>query len=239
MKKNKKEKVFFIKIITFSFIMLFWATVAYWTDTIWEYIKTQTATLKGSNNSEVTFSNNLTTYYINKDNNNSSIWDYFKGYYYDNRFWYFRLDWSPTKTNNTRIVSTTSKCASWDWYKLWGFAYSKYAWYIDFDYDSNIYVYYCESDEKLHGYWYSKHLWFQAFEWIWFKIVSIDTTPDIEDDGWFTNDWSVIENDTTNWTNNWSSENIWGWDRYEIENAEIIEWDWAFNKDESIFWIIR
>jgi hypothetical protein len=220
--------------------MLFLATAVYSADTIWEYIKTQTSTSKGSNNSEITFSNKSTTYYINKDNNNSPIWDYLKWYYYDSKFWFFRLDWSDTKTKNTRIIWNTDKCSSGNWYKFWGFAYSKYVWYIKFDYNSDIFVYYCENDNKLHWYWYSKHLWFQAFEWIWFKIGLIDTTtPEIKDDGWFVNDWKTIKNDDTHWTNNWSNENIWGWDRYEIENATIIEWAWLFENNKSLFRIIR
>jgi len=42
---------------------------------------------------------------------------------------------------------------------------------MDFDYNSSIYVYYCESDKKLHGFAYSKALGFQNFEGIGFEII--------------------------------------------------------------------
>ncbi len=236
MEKTKKRKFFLIKASILSIIILFWWTIAYAIDSVSDYIKTNSSTSFGSNNSKITFSNNLLSYYVNKNNDHIIVWDYFKWYYYDSVYWYFKFNWNNDRTKNVSFVWTTDKCSSWEWYKIWWYAYSKYAWYIKFDYDNNNYVYYCKNDNKLHWYGYSKHLWFQSFEWIVFKIAKTQrVAPNINDEGNFANDTDKIDEEL----NSWWAKTIWGWDKYEIDNAKVIESTWSLKNNESIFWIIK
>ena len=206
-------------------------------------ISQQSSTNQGSNHSTISFSTGWITkftYYVNDWNNSTIIWNYLKWYYYDSVFWYFRLDWSTDKTKNVRIVWTTSKCWSWVWYKLWGKAKGVYsiwgtdywsAWYIDFDYNSSTFVYYCESDKKLHWKWYSRWIWYQDFEWIWFEIlVDWNSTTAFT---WATD---IFLNDNTDVdmikSFTWSNSNAWIdkllWERYNFDATK-----------ESIFYIIK
>lgn len=169
----KIKSIFLVKI---SFVIIFSFWVVYWASQV--NFTTQTSMWLWSNNSNISVSypNGDTqgiTSYVNNGDNSSIIWNYFTWYYYDSILWFFRLDWSSNEKQNVRITGSTSKCTSGYWYKLWWYAYSQYQWYIDFDYNDDIFVYYCESDNVLHGYAYAQHIGFQNFEWIGFEIVPI------------------------------------------------------------------
>lgn len=160
----------------------------------------QSATGSGSNNSTVWFStggaSTGTTSYINKNNDSDIISNYLRGYYYDTQFGFFKLDWNPTDTTkNVRIVSSTDKCGGGYGYKFAGYAYSEAAGFIKFDYSNDIFVYYCESDKRLHGYAYSEHIGFQNFEGLSFEIVALSqNVPNLTfgSDPFFINNNSLI-----------------------------------------------
>ncbi|MDD5770146.1 MAG: hypothetical protein PHE25_04195 [Candidatus Gracilibacteria bacterium] len=139
------------------------------------------STSTGSNNGLYYFSTLgilKQTIYYNKDSNVDIIGNYLGGYYYNNLFGYFQLDWNQTDTSsNVSIVGTTSKCSNNSYgYKFSGFAKSDTSGLIDFSYDDNNFVYYCLSDNKLHGKAYSKAIGFQNFEGLSFDIFSSGTT---------------------------------------------------------------
>lgn len=164
--------------------------------------------------------------YWNLGNNSTVIGNYFRGWYYDSVFWFFQLDWSTDSENNVHVIGSTSACSTWYGYKLWGYAYSSYYWFIDFNYSGNIFVYYCVEDGALHGYAYNSHIWFQDFEWIWFEIIP--NISSVADNTWT---WIFI-NDTTkiNLPNYWDgniNSYIW-WDVIQSEDDK-----------ESIFYIIK
>lgn len=138
----------------------------------------QSATSSGSNNSQIWFSTGAastgTTSYMNKNNDSDTIGNYLRGYYYDTQFGFFRLDWNPTDiTQNVRIISSTDKCGTGYGYKFGGYAWSDSAGLIRFDYDTTNFVYYCESDKKLHGWAYSEHIGFQSFEGLSFEVIAL------------------------------------------------------------------
>ena len=188
--KDKKYTNLISILIAFSLTL--WAVfAATWVELL---ISQQSSTWTGSsNNAAISFSTWSTpTYYINKWNNSTIIWNYLQWYYYDSVFWYFRLDWSWDKKENVRIVWTTSKCWTGVWYKLWwkakwvystgtldGSSEIESAWYIDFDHNSSTFVYYCEEDKQLYWRWYSRWIWYQDFEWIWFEILADWTTTTV------------------------------------------------------------
>ncbi len=171
---------------------------------------------------------NFATYYINNEDNSSIIWNYFKWYYYDSIYWFFKLDWnSIDKYQNVRIVNSTDKC-SWYWYKLGWYAYSENFWFVDFSYDDDNFVYYCVGDKKLYWYAYLESIWFQNFEWIWFEIIPeiINQAETIESNT-FVNDNTEI----TDWSNKNENKN----------NNDIIQWNIQYIKDTdwSVFYIIK
>lgn len=138
----------------------------------------QQTTSSGSNNSTAWFSTGAastgTTSYINKDNDSDTIGNYLRGYYYDTQLGFFRLDWNLTDTTkNVRVISSTDKCGTGYGYKFGGYAYGEAGGYIKFDYNNDIFVYYCESDKKLHGYAYGEHTGFQNFEGLSFEVVAL------------------------------------------------------------------
>ena len=142
----------------------------------------QSATWTGSNNSQIWFSTggslSGTTSYINKNNDSDTVGNYRRWDYYDTRLGFFKLDWNTTDTTkNVRILSSTDKCSSWYGYKFWGYAESSTVGYIQFDHDINNFVYYCESDKKLHGWAYSEQTGFQSFEGISFEILAVAQNP--------------------------------------------------------------
>lgn len=165
--------VFFLSGILFAFAL----------DVVSNDFDSQSATSSGSNNSTVWFSTgglsldgtaSGTTSYINKNNDSDTIGNYLRGYYYDTQLGFFRLDWNLTDTTkNVRIISSTDKCGTGYGYKFGGYAYGEAGGYIKFDYNNDIFVYYCESDKKLHGYAYSEHTGFQNFEGLSFEVVAL------------------------------------------------------------------
>ena len=220
MKKNKILKIFKIKANAFLFFCFFvWIASAVGWDVISQYIPTQTTSNPGSSSSLISFTasdSNADAAYINKWNNSTIIWNYFEWYYYDSVFWFFKLDWTDNPRERVSVVSATSACVSSYGYKLWGYAYSEDFWFMDFDYNSDVFVYYCEWDKELHGYAYSKTLWFQNFEWIQFEI-----TPNV---------WTIVENTST-----WVFVN----DTTQIESIQIYTWSTSNFDYNSIWWDIN
>jgi len=135
------------------------------------------------------------------------IGNYFTGMYYDDILWYFKVDSLSNQNENVRVTGSTSACATWYGYKLGWYAYSEYFWYVDFDYNSTIFVYYCSSDSSLHWYSYSESNGFQNFEWISFPIeVTTTNTTEAPTSSWeFTNEDTDIQNPQ----NTWSNTNTW------------------------------
>lgn len=188
--KNRKKRNFFI---LWSLLGIFISIGVVFASTILT-INQQTATATGSNNSSVTFSStgSRLSQYVNSGDDSTIIGNHFEWYYYDSLYWFFQLNWSSNWNENVRIISTTSACVSWVWYKLGWKAYSQYAWYIDFNYSATDFVYYCESDGLLHGKAYSQSIWFQNFEGIGFQIAtSITQSAETISHTW------VFQNDDT------------------------------------------
>lgn len=205
-------------------------------DVISENILAQSATDTGSNNSQVSILSWWIdqTNYINAWDNSAIIGNYFSGYYYDTVYGFFRLDWSNNLSNNVRIVSWTDACAQGYGYKIGWYAYSESAGLIDFDYNNDIYVYYCLSDKKMHGYSYSNILGFQSFEGIGFDVLTspISETQAPTSNDSFINDQTQITElssplDPNNASNNSPPTIIW---------SDIFEF---LDTDESIFYIIK
>ncbi len=222
----KKYKIIFAGIL----LGIFWYVFA--EDVISEIIPSNTATSPWSNNSYIqTWAGNSQAQYINKGNNSTVIGNYFKGYYYDSVYGFFRLD-EPTlqPSERVRVVSSTGKCPSWYGYKLWWYAYSSVWGVIDFDYNNNIFVYYCESDKKLHGYGYNENIGFQSFEWIGFEIIPNITTNNVTTGtGFFVNDITSIDDIVTySWATSNYDYNTIGWDVIELDATQ-----------ESIFYIVK
>ena len=224
-KKAFKITMVLILVLIFSFV--FW-------DTISHIIPYQLSSSTWSSSSEISFSTwsstNSDTNYINAWDNSSIIWNYFNWYYYDSVLGFFKLNWSSDKSKNVHISNSTSRCSSGYWYKFSWYAYSTYYGFINFAYSNSIFVYYCESDKKLHWYAYSEHNWFQNFEDIWFNIVpAVWGTIVNNSSSLFVNDITEIDNeDSFSWSSsNYDHETI-GWDRINIEDT-----------DESIFYIIK
>lgn len=161
-------------------------------DVVSHIFTSQTATAPWSNNSLVSTNSNLE--YINKWNNSSIIGNYFTGHYYDDTFGFFEVDWSTTPDENVRVVWSTSACGSSYGYKLWGYAYSPASWFVDFDFNSSVFVYYCVGDSQLHGFAYSDAIGLQNFEGINFDISAGSLlVPDVPSGtGAFTNDETEI-----------------------------------------------
>lgn len=236
--KNKKKKLPSFPLVISVFVFFLWVFYVFADDIIF-LIPTQVATSNWSSQSLIEFSKAGTTwwetYYADEWWNSTVIGNYFKWYYYDNNLWFFRLDWSSNPAENVSIISSTEKCWNSYGYKLGWYAQSAWtSWeifgYMDFDYSSDIYVYYCEWDKKLHGYAYTEYLGFQNFEWIWFEILPFSWAL-----LWTTSS-NLFVNDTTNinqkWVYTWSDSNYWkswiGWDIFNIDDTK-----------ESIIYIIR
>jgi hypothetical protein len=137
-----------------------------------------------------------------------------------------------------RVVGSTGKCGSGYGYKLGWYAYSSTVGYVDFDFNSDIFVYYCEVDSELHGHAYNSFLGFQNFEWISFDI---DVLPTIEPEDLVWDDEFI--NDTTEILD----EEIWSGDPWEAQqensnfNYNSIQNDFLQfdEKYESLFYIIK
>jgi len=238
MKKSKMLKVFKIKASLFLFLCFFaWVAFAVWNDVVSHTFSSQSSSWVGSNSSIISFitspssaSTDYAGYYINKWNNSTIIGNYFEWYYYDSMFWLFKLDWSSDLTQNVRIIWSTTQCPDSYWYKIGWYAYSEDFGFIDFDYSSAIYVYYCEWDQKLYWYTYNDAIGFQNFDWIGFDVVpNVDTSPVLTSSGIFVNDSTTIEQiQIYTWsTSNVDYNAIW-WDLNEFDTTK-----------ESIFYIIK
>lgn len=201
-------------------------------------ITNQTATWRGSSNSQIitsswfsTDTDNKKTLYYNQGDNSTAIGNYFQGYYHDTVLWFFILNWSPLTTNNVRIVwgTTGAECSGYA-YKLWGYAYSNTVGFIDFDYDDSIYVYYCLNDSKLYGYAYNKYVGFQNFKGITFNLFpTVTTTADVTSSAVFVNDVTKINQATTyTWSNSNTSPWVVWWEQINLDDTE-----------ESTFYIIK
>ncbi len=236
----KKILLLFITFLIFNFNFLYAA------DTDVSCINPQYATSSWSNSSQVSFMSTWTLisstwtlmedfywWYVNRDNDSSIIWNYLRGYYYDNVFWFFKLDWDNNQNNNVHFVASTTKCSTWYGYKLAWFARWVqtsqswewwYIWFINFAYNNNIFVYYCKDDNKLHWHAYSKDLWFQSFEWISFEIITSELKISVpkNTNSFFVNDYSNIFNESTE-----TFDSIQG-DVYNMKQGK-----------ESIFYIIK
>ena len=200
-------------------------------------ITNQTAIAPGSSNSVIITSSgfgvdpdNKKTLYYNLWDNSSAIWNYFAGYYHDTVLGFFILNWSPLSSNNVKITGGTNLCSSGYGYKLWGYAYSKTVGFINFAYNSSIYVYYCVSDGKLHGFAYNKYSWFQNFEGIAFNLFPTISNTSTTNSNWlFVNDVTKLTTPTAyTWANsNTKSGVIWG------DNASLDD------TQEQQFYIIK
>lgn len=214
-----------------SLVLITYSWYVYAVDSVALVFSSQSSSDLWSSNSVIYVDWNLS--YINKGGNSSIIGNYFTGYYYDSVLGYFEVDKSSSESENVRITWSTWECSTWYGYKLWGYAYSDAFGYIDFDYDSNNFVYYCVSDESLHGYAYSTILWFQNFEGIDFDI---NVTPLILPEeptgtGIFVNDTTEILDETPEVTEIDNSS----FDYDSIQN-DLLEFD---GKYESLFYIIK
>lgn len=225
--KKQKLKKFFKKNIVISFLSFFSFWVVFWAWFTSIFIEAQQSTGLWSTNSVISFtwSESPTTwnewYYVNLGDNSSIIWNYFEWFYYDSVFWLFQLDWSNDTNENVRIVDSTSNCWTGYGYKLWWRAYSGKAGYIDFDYNSSTYVYYCEDDNRLHWTAYSQYVWYQNFEWI--EVQVIPNIASLVTELWseiFVNDYTNIGDSTSSWS--------LGWDTINLDDTK-----------ESIFYIIK
>lgn len=174
--KWQSKKYFWFIVVPFIISLLSVFSFPVYAEDIVQYtFPSQTSSSQGSNGSFISTDSALK--YINKGNNSSVIQNYFTGQYYDSIAWTFTMNWSSDATQNVRIIDSTSLCGQNAYgYKLGWFAYSETVGYIDFDYNSSIFVYYCSNDQQLHGYAYSRQVWYQNFNGISFTIASSPTT---------------------------------------------------------------
>ena len=218
MYESKRNIVKYLAFLPFlSFIVIF--SSVYAADPSYPFTS-QTATSSGSSWSEISTNSSLS--YVNKWNNSSVVGNYFTGTYYDSMLWFFTTDWSSNELENVRVVGSTNACDDSYGYKIGGYAFSTYFWFIDFDYDDSIFVYYCLDDGMLHGYWYNGDLGFQSFEWIVFDILADpDTNPEDPDES------DAFVNEGSNITNEEGTRTVW---------PDIIEFEAT---QESLFYIIK
>jgi len=221
----RKIKIFFTVLGITIFGFVFWEDIISQVlpDDIADGVWTSSSLVEtGTGTSEAT--------YINKWNNSTVIGNYFIGWYYDSVLWFFELDWSSDTSENVRIIGSTGACPSGYGYKLGGYAYSESVGFMDFDYSSSIFVYYCEIDKELHGYAYSELWGFQNFEGIWFEIIpNIGTISETTGTGVFVNDTTTIDEIVTftGSTSNYDYNTIGG-DTVNLDTTQ-----------ESIFYIIK
>ncbi len=180
-----------INIVIISFFILFFYFDVF---ALWNKISEFTSRKVGSNSNFITFSKGIGSFYVNKDNDNSIKWDYFKWYYFDDVFWYFKFDWSSENDKNVHFGEYTLKCNWNKWYMLEWYSYNKNFWLIKFDNSSNNPVCYSLNDKMLYWYSYSENIWFQSFKWIkidiWKEEVIKQKTKNSIYIEWITNiDW--------------------------------------------------
>lgn len=139
------------------------------------FLFAQSATWLGSNNSQIQIFPDTLEYH-NAGNNSSVIGNYFVWTYYDSVYGNFQMNWSANQSQNVRVVWITSACGIGDYgYKLGWYAYSPLWWYVDFDYNDSVFVYYCENSQSLRWYAYSSQIGFQNFSGIVFDINHKDS----------------------------------------------------------------
>ena len=241
------------KYLAFSWFLFFTLlySSAWSSDVVSSSFTSQSAETLWSSNSLISVDENLK--YVNKGNNSSVVGNYFTGYYYDSILGYFLTDWSSSENQNVRVIGSTNACGNSYGYKLWGYAYSEYYGFVDFDYSDDVFIYYCIGDESLHGYAYNSDLGLQSFEWISFDIVVrsniIATEPEWSDI--FVND-SVDVVDTNNstidaWTSTSSSSSSSSSGSFPDPLSSLDEWSIVIGGDiiefeaveESLFYIIK
>jgi len=122
--------------------------------------------------------------FVNKDNDDVIVWDFFTGNYYDSAYGIF--DFFITESERVRVSDQSSlDClnnTTHDGYQLEGYSYNSDFGTMNFnDTSSNTYVYLCvpkdATDEDLYSYlwWYaySSNIWLQNFDGIQFD-TSVD-----------------------------------------------------------------
>lgn len=169
--------------------------------------------------------------YMNEWDNVDITGNYFRWYYYDPIYWFFKLDWSTNKNENVHIKWWSNKCSSWYWYSLRGSAQSETVGKIYFDYNNEYQVYYCLSDNKLHWKAYSPVIWKQDFEWVEFDIF----TP-ITQNSTVTQKSDLFLNDSTVIFYIKSKENL-----TPIQEENVDEWTLKafYEWSENIFYIFK
>lgn len=179
------------------------AAIAYALDTVSQDIPTQSTTSGGGNNNVVWFSTGSTStgtqyyvQYVNRDNDSSTIYNYLRGYYYDTQYGFFKLDWNALDpSENVHVSDSSDRCPTGYGYRFDGYAQGVDAGFLDFGYDDDIFVYYCESDNRLHGYAYHPDLGLQSFEGISFSLAATSTnvaSGSVSVDPFFVNNNSVL-----------------------------------------------
>jgi hypothetical protein len=240
-KKNKSFSLFQSSITTLQKSVFLCALGVFWVVFAADYLSDSLdygiATASGSNNSLISIVTDTGSpgsvkeaKYWNKWDNSTIIDNFFTGYYFDSSYGFFRLDWSANQQENIRVVSSTSACPTGYGYKIGGYARSEYFWFIDFDYSSSVYVYYCESDKKMHGYGYSETLGFQNFEGISFDIIpNIGGIAETTSSGIFVNDTTSLPNIGvfSGGSSNFDYNSLFG-DTFSLDATK-----------ESIFYIIK
>ncbi len=227
MNKQKIKRIIkFQKYLILFLVLIIWIWA--WTVFANSFVKLQINEHINNNIRWIDIKSNSWAYYVNYRNNSSIINNYFKGYYYDQLYWVFKLDWSSNKNENVRIINWSYRCATWYWYNLWWKAKWLHWWFIDFSW-----VYYCLSDKKLHWKWYSKYFGVQEFDWISFEIITeAEDISVINNKDFFINDSTRI-----------MDRNIIDWNNSETSNASdfTLWWEKFFIDDtkESIFYIIK
>ena len=239
---QKKKKIW--KYLALSGLLFFTLIISavQAADVVSHIFTSQTATASGSNNSVISVDSNLE--YVNRWNNSSIVWNYFTGYYYDSIYWFFETDWSSNPLENVRVIWSTSACSGSYGYKLGWYAYSPAVWFVDFDFNSSVFVYYCVNDNSLYGYTYSDTLGLQNFEGITFDIsAGALLPPEVPTGTWvFVNDdTSIIQPVEDDDDNNDPLDPEDGDDDDSNFSATTIQNDIIeFNADqETLFYIIK
>lgn len=217
----------------FSVILfLLMSTIAYAQDVDLLEFGNQTATQSWSSQSvlQTISDNTFSWWYVNKDNDFWVEGNYFRWYYYDSNYWFFRFDWSSDLSQNVRIIGSTDKCSDGSaGYMFWWLAKSvdTNSWsvsgFMNFHYSNDIYVYWCMWDQKLHWLAYNDDYGFQNFEWFYFTTlqdewITHSLTDFASEDSFFVNDYSNILNTEFEWINNIQ------WDIVDTEYGKEIIW---------------
>lgn len=181
-----------------------------------------------------------TSYYIDKDTDSTIEWDFLSWYYWDNQYWFFQLDWSADITKNVRVIWSTNRCGTSYGFILWWYAKSigdptnleQVAWFMNFHYDDDHYVYFCKWDGKIYWEIYNEDFWVKSF-WLWLQFLPMSYLFDLMVTWTWSYTWATVSsfflNDRTNIMN----------EDYEWVNS--IQWDIVDTDKwkEMIFYIIK